>query len=84
MCSTLKKGTNVHASNHSGWTISDKVLDNTVKLIKYLMAKYNINADHVVRHYDASRQNCPGLIGWNDVMANRCICILYWKINRKK
>lgn len=66
MCSTLKKGTNVHASNHSGWTISDKVLDNTVKLIKYLMAKYNINADHVVRHYDASRKNCPGLIGWND------------------
>ena len=66
MCSTLKKGTNVNVSNHSGWTISDKVLDNTVKLIKYLMAKYNINADHVVRHYDASRKNCPGLIGWND------------------
>ena len=30
------------------------------------MAKYNINANHVVRHYDASRKNCPGLIGWND------------------
>lgn len=66
MCSTLKKGTSVSASNHSGWTISDKVLDNTVKLIKYLMAKYNIPSDRVIRHYDASRKSCPGLIGWND------------------
>ena len=66
MCSTLKKGTSVSASNHTGWTISEKVINNTIKLTKYLMAKYNIPIDRVVRHYDASRKHCPGVIGWND------------------
>ena len=66
MCSTLKKGTSVSASNHTGWTISEKVINNTIKLTKYLMAKYNIPIDSVVRHYDASRKHCPGVIGWND------------------
>lgn len=68
MCSTLKKGTSVSASNHSGWTVSDKVLDNTAKLVKYLMTKYNVPIERVIRHYDASRKSCPGLIGWNDNM----------------
>lgn len=28
-------------------------------LVKYLMSKYNVPADHVVRHYDASKKTCP-------------------------
>ena len=32
---------------------------NTIDLVKYLMKTLNINIDHVVRHYDASRKNCP-------------------------
>lgn len=66
MCSTLKSGTSAAQCNHTGWSISDKVLDNTEKLVKYLMEKYNIPLDRVVRHYDASRKSCPGIIGWND------------------
>ena len=66
MCSTLKKGTSASAANHTGWTISEKVIDNTVALTKYLMAKYNIPIGRVVRHYDASGKYCPGVIGWND------------------
>lgn len=66
MCSTLKSGTSAAKCNHTGWSISDKVLDNTEKLVKYLMEKYNIPLDRVVRHYDASRKSCPGIIGWND------------------
>lgn len=66
MCSTLKSGTSAARCNHTGWSISDKVLDNTEKLVKYLMEKYNIPLDRVVRHYDASRKSCPGIIGWND------------------
>lgn len=66
MCSTLKDGTSAAMCNHTGWSISDKVFDNTVKLTKYLMEKYNIPLDKVVRHYDASRKSCPGVIGWND------------------
>jgi hypothetical protein len=30
------------------------------------MNKYKIDIDHVIRHYDATRKACPGLIGWND------------------
>lgn len=66
MCSTLQKGCTVNTANHSGWSVSDKVVDNTVKLTKHLMSKYNIDSTHVVRHYDASRKLCPGIIGWND------------------
>ncbi len=32
---------------------------NTMELVKYLMAKYSITADRVVRHYDASHKVCP-------------------------
>ena len=66
MCSTLKKGTSASAANHTGWTISEKVIDKTVALTKYLMAKYNVPIDRVVRHYDASGKYCPGVIGWNN------------------
>lgn len=30
-----------------------------VKLVKELMAKYNIDINHVVRHYDVTGKNCP-------------------------
>ncbi|WP_084178059.1 peptidoglycan recognition protein family protein [Clostridium sulfidigenes] len=32
---------------------------NTIDLVKQLMKKYDIPNDRVVRHYDASRKNCP-------------------------
>lgn len=66
MCSTLDDGADSHKSNHVGWHITDDVFNNTVKLAKYLMKKYDISVDRVVRHYDASRKLCPGVIGWND------------------
>lgn len=66
VCSTLKKGTSVNAANHEGWSFTDKVLENAIKLSKILMKKYNIPLNRVVRHYDISGKLCPGLIGWND------------------
>lgn len=66
ICSSLKKGTSAAVPNHSGWYFTDAALDNAVKLSKYLMKKYNIPIDRVIRHYDASRKSCPGLVGWND------------------
>lgn len=33
--------------------------DLTIELILYLQKKYNVSNDRVVRHYDASRKNCP-------------------------
>ncbi|MCR5835955.1 MAG: N-acetylmuramoyl-L-alanine amidase [Lachnospiraceae bacterium] len=44
----------------------DKILDlrnptinNAIILTKQLMKEYNIDADHVVRHYDVCGKNCP-------------------------
>ncbi|MDU1053373.1 N-acetylmuramoyl-L-alanine amidase [Clostridium baratii] len=45
---------------------SDKTVNNTIELTKYLMKKYNIDVDHVVRHYDASRKNCPSQFSPNN------------------
>lgn len=38
---------------------------NTVELTKQLMSELGIDADHVVRHYDASRKNCPASMSGN-------------------
>ena len=29
------------------------------------MKTYNIDANHVIRHYDVTGKYCPGIIGWN-------------------
>lgn len=66
ICSNLKKGADLDTPNHSGWYYTEAALNNAVKLGKILMKKYNIDIDHVVRHYDVSGKLCPGLLGWND------------------
>ena len=37
----------------------NKAVQNAVELTIYLMSKLNIDINHVVRHYDASRKCCP-------------------------
>lgn len=66
MCSNLKSGTSSSAANHSGWTLTDETLNNTIKLVKILMKKYNIPIERVVRHYDITGKLCPGVLGWNN------------------
>ena len=29
------------------------------------MNEYNIPKERVIRHYDATRKCCPGVLGWN-------------------
>lgn len=41
---------------------TDATVTNTIDLVKYLMSKYGIGIDKVVRHYDASRKSCPGSV----------------------
>lgn len=38
---------------------TDATVANTVDLVKYLMSKYGIGIENVVRHYDASHKSCP-------------------------
>ena len=39
--------------------IDEQTIANTIELVRYLMDKYGIDADHVVRHYDVSHKICP-------------------------
>ena len=66
ICSNLKSGTSASAANHAGWYYTEASLNNTLKLIRYLMKKYNIPKENVVRHYDISGKMCPGIFGYND------------------
>ena len=43
----------------SNGEISEATEKNALELTKYLMNKYGVSADRVVRHYDASRKTCP-------------------------
>ena len=43
-----------------------KALLKTIELTTYLMDKHNIPLDKVVRHYDASRKNCPASMSKNN------------------
>lgn len=43
----------------------DKAVSHTIDLTKYLMRKYNISINNVVRHYDASRKSCPNTMSAN-------------------
>ena len=38
---------------------SQAAIDRALELVRMLMAKYNIPADHVIRHYDVSGKLCP-------------------------
>lgn len=40
----------------------EKAFQNTVALVKQLMKELNIDADHVVSHYDVCAKNCPSQI----------------------
>ena len=46
--------------------ISDKTINNTIELVKALQSRYGLSNDRVVRHYDASRKNCPSQFSANN------------------
>ena len=66
MCSSLDSGTTAAVPNHSGWHITEATFQNTVRLARHLMKKYNIPLSRVVRHYDITGKLCPGVSGWNN------------------
>jgi len=46
-------------ASDTDWYFTEEIIDNLVIFVKYLMAKYNIDADHVIRHYDVTHKYCP-------------------------
>ena len=54
--------------------VSEKVVARTIELTKELMAKYNIPAENVLRHYDVTGKSCPApmvsnVARWNNFKA---------------
>ena len=41
------------------WRFDPATVDNAVQLVRSLMAQYNIDIDHIVRHYDVTGKICP-------------------------
>lgn len=41
------------------WYIEPETVARTVALVRWLMEEHGIDADHVVRHYDVCRKQCP-------------------------
>lgn len=66
ICSNLMFGYSADIANHEGWYFTDQSINNAIKLVKYLMEKFNIPKENVVRHFDITGKLCPGIIGWND------------------
>lgn len=44
----------------------NKAVQNALELVTFLMKQFNIDLAHVVRHYDASRKNCPASMSANN------------------
>jgi len=46
-------------SGDNDWYFNDATIINLVNFVKSLMKKYNIDANHVIRHYDVTHKYCP-------------------------
>lgn len=49
---------------------TDDTLNNCIKLVRYLMERYNIPIDNVIRHYDVTRKKCPAPFVDNEELYN--------------
>ena len=64
ICSSSKTG-KVEQANGAAWYFTDAATQNALELAAFLMKRYGIPIENVVRHYDISGKFCPGIIGWN-------------------
>ncbi len=53
------------ASDSRAWYFEDATVQAAITLTKELMAKYNIPADRVIRHYDVTGKICPNPYVYN-------------------
>lgn len=53
--------------NDKDWYIPEATLERAAYLISYLMKRYNIPIDHVIRHYDVTHKCCPRPLVGDDI-----------------
>lgn len=60
-----KNSISIEMCTSGNYVVSKKTETNTIELVKYLMNKYNIDTNHIVRHYDCNtiHKICPN---WSD------------------
>lgn len=54
-----KKDTSTLSASDKDWYFTEETVAAAVELTRTLMKKYNIPADHVIRHYDVTGKICP-------------------------
>ena len=54
-------------NNGSNWEFTAKAINAAIELTKYLMQKFGVSADNVIRHYDVTGKSCPRVPGWGAV-----------------
>jgi hypothetical protein len=60
-----KKSTDTLLATDKDWYFTDETVNATVELTRLLMKKYNVAADHVLRHYDVTGKTCPNPYVYN-------------------
>ena len=64
MCVRKKNAASLGATDKD-WYFEGATVQSAIELTKYLMQKYNIPADHVIRHYDVTGKICPNPYVYN-------------------
>lgn len=60
ICSN-KRNTKSLRAEDKDWYFTDAALNNAEALVKYLMARYKIPADHVIMHHHVTGKPCPAM-----------------------
>lgn len=60
-----KKSAATQNATDKDWYFTDETVAATIELTRMLMEKYNIPADHVIRHYDVTGKICPNPYVYN-------------------
>lgn len=62
MCPNKIDNGKSYSSEDTDWYVTDEVWNNTVELTKQLMKTYDIDEDHVIRHFDVVGKFCPAFM----------------------
>lgn len=60
-----KKNISSMKATDKDWYFEDATVEAAAELVRYLMEKYSIPADHVIRHYDVTGKICPNPYVYN-------------------
>ena len=58
LCSSKKNTKSLNATDED-WYFTDKVIQNGLELVRYLMELYNIPIDNVIMHHEVTGKICP-------------------------